>query len=207
MQSDKFDIVLIAAGLSSRMGGVQKVLHTIGGHTLLYYSLTSALLSGDAVLVTGHNSKEVEKEAHRIRDSRDFKNNLTIVYNRDYEKGQYSSTICGIEALNGKQNFALSLGDMPFIRQSDYTNLNAELKNFDALRPFIDESPAHPVFFKSDMREFFMNHKDEKSVRNLLENYKNVLKIKNLEYTENKKIAVDFDYETDFSRWSAVDWT
>lgn len=189
------------------MGGVQKVLHTIGEHTLLYYSLTSALRSGDVVLVTGHNASDVEKEARCIKDSADFKNNLTIVYNRDYEKGQYSSTICGIEALSMEYPFALSLGDMPFIRQSDYTNLYAELKDFDVLRPFVDESPAHPVFFKSDMREFFMTHRCEKSVRTVLENYKNVLKIRNLVYTENKKIAVDFDYETDFSRWSAVDWT
>lgn len=207
MQSDKIDIVLIAAGLSSRMGGVQKVLHPFCGHTLLYFSLTSALSVGDVVLVTGHNAREVEKEARAIQEMCNSENHLTIVYNSDYEKGQYSSTLSGISKLSGEKAFALSLGDMPFIKMSDYENLHKELEDFDVLRPFVNAHPAHPVFFKGAMKDFFFLHKDEKSVRAMLENCKNVLKIKNFEYTENKKIAVDFDYETDFKRWSAVDWT
>jgi choline kinase len=53
---------ILAAGLSSRFGGLQKALHSVGGTTLLERSIRQ-LLAGGAVsvtVVTGHRRGEVE---------------------------------------------------------------------------------------------------------------------------------------------------
>lgn len=213
--SDSFDIILIAAGLSTRLNGHQKALHNFAGETLLFYSLSSALKTSDVALVVGHEKDKVIKEALRVKEQLDainssnqysLKHNLNIVYNENYKEGQYSSVVCGVKAISGTRPFALSLCDLPFVRSEDYTALFSALGSYDVLRPFIRErgtdvlKPSHPVFFKGTMKEFFLNHENFKSVRSLLEECKGELSINNFEYNANKKMNIDFDYESDFDK-------
>lgn len=207
MESD-FDIILIAAGLSTRLCGKQKVLHKFCGHTLLFYSLSNALRTSNVILVIGHMGEDVKKEALRIRESGKFKNNLKIAYNDDYVKGQYSSIITGIKHLAFNRPFAVSLSDMPFVKQSDYINIYNELEDNSIIRPFVNENPTHPVFFNSTMKEFLLKNDNFNNMREVIDSFQNDLKIKNLNYKENPKMCIDFDKEEDFKLYeNAVDWT
>jgi molybdenum cofactor cytidylyltransferase len=101
--------VVLAAGLSSRMGR-NKLLLEIAGETLLRRAVRTALdASLDPVLVVlGH---EEERARAELRDLR-----CTPVRNPDYSQGMNTSLRAGISALGGGASGAVVLlGDMPFV--------------------------------------------------------------------------------------------
>lgn len=102
--------VILAAGMSSRMGGAKQLLR-LGEHTLLEHVLENVRTSrvGDIVLVLGH-------AAETIRKSIDAKN-LNIVVNDAYREGMGSSLRTGVSALPAEIDAAfIVLADQPFVR-------------------------------------------------------------------------------------------
>jgi molybdenum cofactor cytidylyltransferase len=104
--------VILAAGMSSRMGGAKQLLR-LGEHTLLEHVLENVRTSGvgDIVLVLGH-------AAETIRKSIDAKN-LNIVVNDAYREGMGSSLQTGVSALPAEIDAAfIVLADQPFVQPS-----------------------------------------------------------------------------------------
>ena len=104
--------VILAAGMSSRMGGAKQLLR-LGEHTLLEHVLENVRTSGvaDIVLVLGH-------AAETIRKSIDAKN-LNIVVNDAYREGMGSSLRTGVSALPAEIDAAfIVLADQPFVQPS-----------------------------------------------------------------------------------------
>ena len=102
--------VILAAGMSSRMGGAKQLLR-LGEHTLLEHVLENVRTSGvgDLVLVLGH-------AAETIRKSIDAKN-LNIVVNDAYREGMGSSLRTGVSALPAEIDGAfIVLADQPFVQ-------------------------------------------------------------------------------------------
>ena len=101
--------IVLAAGISSRMGSPKQLL-PFGGKTILQ-SVVDALLSADLdgiVVVLGHRAEAVrESLAGR---------NVRFSLNSDYPKGMLSSVRSGISALPGSADAALiALADQPQI--------------------------------------------------------------------------------------------
>lgn len=195
---DNFNIILLAAGLSSRLGGEQKITKAYRGETLLFYSLTASLNAFDTILVVGHQKESVIRDANRMLQTNKFKHNLNIVYNEHYKDGQYTSIQSGVKNLKDGVNFAIMTGDVPFVLSSDFITLSKELKDYDILRPFVNNTPCHPVFLNYRMRDYILSHNDVKSVRELIEKYKAELKVKNYPYSGNDNLTKDFDYKECF---------
>ena len=94
--SPPFSTVLMAAGLSERMGGSNILLLPLGPGTVISQTIKQVLASEvrDLVLVTGYESEAVEREARRALDSFNKEGRqCRFVYNPAFREGQGTSVI------------------------------------------------------------------------------------------------------------------
>jgi molybdenum cofactor cytidylyltransferase len=104
--------VVLAAGLSSRMGRFKPLL-PFGGRPMVARVVESLAESGGVgpvLVVTGHRSGEVEGAVGRQP--------VRFVFNGDYAVGEMLSSVqAGVRALpKGAAAFVLALGDQPAVR-------------------------------------------------------------------------------------------
>ena len=116
MNPVRVDAVVLAAGLSKRMGSSNKLVQDIAGVSMIGRVVDAALGSdvSEVVVVTGHQAGAIES-ALGARE-------VGLVHNTGFERGMGSSIAAGISALSGDVDAALiCLGDMPHIlsRQLD----------------------------------------------------------------------------------------
>lgn len=112
MTPERIAGVVLAAGLSTRMGQ-NKMLLEVGGRTLVRRAATTALSAGlDPVLVVvGHQSERVRAELSEL--------SCTVVLNPEYASGMNTSLRAGIAALPEDVSAAVVLlGDMPLVDPS-----------------------------------------------------------------------------------------
>ena len=139
--------VVLAAGMSRRMGAANKLLAPIDGAPMVARVVDALLASkADPVLVVlGHEAEEV-REALAGRDVR-------FVENPAYEEGLGASLRAGIEAVDETVDGALvALGDMPWIRSA---HADALIAAFDPAGPATivvpvhDRKRGHPVLWSA----------------------------------------------------------
>ncbi|TPI83238.1 molybdopterin-binding/glycosyltransferase family 2 protein [Mesorhizobium sp. B2-8-9] len=114
----KVDIVLLAAGRSSRMGGPNKLLALFDGEPLVRRTAGRALASKAAatVVVTGHQRERVRSALGGL--------GVTFVDNSDFADGLASSLKAGIAKVAPDAAGALIvLGDMPGVSSKDLDSL------------------------------------------------------------------------------------
>lgn len=109
---DDISAVILAAGLSKRMG-TPKMLLPWGGNTILGQVVLTYARAGvkDVVIVTGGARQAVEGEVLKL--SRDFP--VRSIYNPQHEAGEMLSSLhCGLKAVGGGAVAVLiGLGDQP----------------------------------------------------------------------------------------------
>jgi molybdenum cofactor cytidylyltransferase len=101
--------VVLAAGLSSRMGR-NKLLLEIGGESLVRHAVRTALAASlePVLVVLGYEEERVRAELDGLR--------CTPVRNPDYAVGMNTSLRAGIAAVpSGAAGAVVLLGDMPFV--------------------------------------------------------------------------------------------
>jgi molybdenum cofactor cytidylyltransferase len=146
---DRLGAVILAAGLSSRMGGEQKLTKLLHGKPLLRHSLDTVAGLGlaDALAVTGHARAGVDAV---IAGS-----GIRSVFNPDYASGLGGSIALGIGNLSPVIEGAfVVLGDMPFVTAEDYRRLAdafAAAGGDRICRPCHAGRPGHPVLFPKRM--------------------------------------------------------
>ncbi len=109
MTGDSVAGVVLAAGLSSRMGS-NKMLIELGGQTLVRRAVSTAVAAGldPVVVVVGHDSERVRHELSGLR--------CTAVFNPEYVRGIHASLRAGLAALPADAGAAVVLlGDMPLV--------------------------------------------------------------------------------------------
>lgn len=126
--------VVLAAGRSSRMGTLNKLLAPLDGKPMLCHVVEAALAAGlaDVVVVTGHMREQVEAALRGLP--------VRFVHNPDYREGLASSLKAGVAALSRDIDGAfIILGDMPRIRADHLRRLA------DAFDPAAGRSIVVPV--------------------------------------------------------------
>ncbi|WP_108660884.1 NTP transferase domain-containing protein [Acuticoccus kandeliae] len=120
--------IVLAAGRSTRMGAVNKLLEEVGGVAMVRRVAEAALASraDPVVVVTGHDADRV-KEALAGLD-------VAFAHNVDYPDGLSTSLRAGLGALPASTDAAIILlGDMPLIRPQDIDRVLAALGRNGAL--------------------------------------------------------------------------
>ncbi|RWM76250.1 MAG: 4-diphosphocytidyl-2C-methyl-D-erythritol kinase [Mesorhizobium sp.] len=114
----KVDIVLLAAGRSSRMGGPNKLLALFDGKPLVRRTAERALGSkaSGTIVVTGHQRERVRTALSGL--------DVTFADNPDFANGLSSSLKAGIAKVAGDAAGAMIvLGDMPGVASADLDRL------------------------------------------------------------------------------------
>ena len=142
--------VVLAAGRSTRMGAINKLIAEIGGKPLVRIAAEQALASraSPVIVVTGHQHEKVEAALDGLL--------VRFVHNPDYADGLGTSLKAGIAAIPAEADGAVvCLGDMP---QVDSALIDRLIAAFDPERgalvvvPSINGRRGNPVLWS---RRFF----------------------------------------------------
>jgi len=193
--------ILLAAGLSSRMNGENKLIKEINGKPLILHAIKNLLGStvNEIVVVLGFEKEIVENIIEKNKK-------IKFVFNKDYKKGVSSSIKIGLSNISSKcESFFICLGDMPNVNQNIYNkmiktkfNYNKKLKpNFrkEILIPTFGGINGNPILFSKYMKPKLMGIKGDEGAKELIKLYKN--KSINIPI-KNSGITLDFDNNDDF---------
>ena len=134
-------VVLLAAGLSSRMGR-NKLLLPYNNKTVIEATLSAVLpLAERVIAVTGNMREEMERVLAPYP--------VETVCNPDYEKGQLSSTLTGLGKVED-DDFAILPSDLPLLTKEDVENLLRGLEESSIVRPVYNGIPGHPVCYRKE---------------------------------------------------------
>lgn len=117
MTASNFDVILLAAGLSERIGPSNKLLLDWGGEPLIRRSAGLYCDLGMSVtVIVGHQASAVRAALEGLP--------LTTVLNANFATGQQSSIRAGLSAvkLTGK-GLLMALGDLPLLKKEDIAGL------------------------------------------------------------------------------------
>lgn len=112
--------VVLAAGLSRRMGRANKLLAELDGKPLLCHAADALADAGFTRLhiITGHQAEAVEDalREHMLNRQETCRPILHFIFNPEYATGLASSIAKAADALAERdENLLVCLGDMPFI--------------------------------------------------------------------------------------------
>lgn len=144
----KMDAIILAAGLSERMGR-NKLLLPFHGRTVLNAVIERALPFADRIIVvTGHEREAIEGS---ISSSK-----VLFAYNESYRLGQKSSVLRGI--IETEEEFFILPGDLPMVMESDIEKTLLLLSKKRPARCFYNALPAHPVAFRKEDRDKLLSY-------------------------------------------------
>jgi molybdenum cofactor cytidylyltransferase len=161
--------VVLAAGRSTRMGAVNKMLAEIGGKPLVRIAAEQAIASRaqPVIVVTGHEREKVDATLKGLP--------VRLVHNPDFSQGLGSSLKAGIAAVPAESDAAIvCLGDMP---QVDAALIDRLIAAFDPERgalvvvPSIDGRRGNPVVWSRRFFHDLMSIQGDVGARHLIGNY------------------------------------
>lgn len=139
MQNSKdLAVVILAAGISSRLGNLTKQLLVYKNETLLKIAVKKALeISKDVFVVLGHEKEKCEKEL------KDF--DVNIIYNPNYKKGMGSTLSLGIKHTKEFNYTMVMLCDQPFIPISHFQALKKNIQNENIIASLYEKNKSSKV--------------------------------------------------------------
>lgn len=198
------NIVMLAAGLSERMGEANKMLIDCNGISVACRSCINALEylntlneNSRLIVVSGYDRTGLEKSLEPCRKFISEKGEylqMIVTYNPHFKYGQFTSAKAGVSQIPDGEFFFISLADMPFIRADHYSLLRQELKSNDCIRPVFENSPGHPVLCSPQLKKTVLAYPDNAKFTDVISNYK----IKKLEISDCSVIR-DIDTPQDLA--------
>jgi molybdenum cofactor cytidylyltransferase len=190
--------IFLAAGLSSRMEGENKLLMTLNGKTILQLTLESILASEvrEVIVVVGHQQENVRETIERNKYP------VRIVENGYYKSGMTSSIQAGIRhASEFCEGYIICMGDMPLLETRHYNSVILGFRKSFIFQkdciiiPFFDGRRGNPVIFSSVYKSELLAHKKPEGLKEVIEKYpEKVSKIP----METKIRILDIDKKEDY---------
>lgn len=180
--------LILAAGASSRMGSPKPLLKT-GGKTLLEDQVRRMSAAGieNTFVVIGCGAEEIKDRHKNLK--------VTWVENRDWEKGKFSSVLCGISSVIASEMKQSGVGSRLLrftrndIRGILLLPVDTVLVPPEVMKQIIDEGVktgrniiptfdgrgGHPVFLTQILaKEIAANHKEDERLDHVLNGSNNV---------------------------------
>ncbi len=187
----KIRAVVLAAGLSKRMGHRNKMLHPVDGQPLLVHVVQSLLQStiDEIIVITGHQHNRVEEilPHHPL---------VRIAKNEHFRLGMSTSIKKGLEEVeDGDLGCLICLGDMPYLRGADYhiiiESARKKMAHHLIIKPTFKGASGHPIFFGSRFFRALLNLPDnDQGARSIID--QNLQSLRTLEMP-NDHILCDVD--------------
>ncbi len=185
-------LIVLAAGLSRRMGGPNKLLQPYRGKRLLAHALkiAGAFDFIDRIAVTGRDAAEVQA----LAGAYDFR----CVHNPHFAEGLGGSIAAAARALNPEAGGVfIALGDMPDIGGEVYRALAENFAHRAILAPLHKGLRGHPVLFCASYITELSALSGDEGARSLLRRH--ALRLTEVE-TANPGVLRDLDTQEDFDR-------
>ena len=165
MAAPRIAAVVLAAGLSSRMGS-NKLLSDLNGRALIKHTVERLQVAAidEVIVVTGHQADEVKAAlaGHKLR----------FVHNADYAQGLSTSIKAGIAAVDGYDAAFVCLGDMPLIEAADLNRMIAAFKADEGrslVAPVLGRKLGNPVLWGQEHFADLMALTGDRGARSLIE--------------------------------------
>jgi molybdenum cofactor cytidylyltransferase len=161
--------VLLAAGRSSRMGPVNKLLIPIIGKPMVIHARDALVQAdiGPIIAVTGHMADEIAAALTHDR--------LSLTVNPDFAQGLSTSLRTGLNALPADLDGVLiALGDMPAITAQDINRMIAAFDPADGRRIVIATDRGkrgNPVLFDMAFKDDLLSIQGDMGARHLINRY------------------------------------
>ncbi|MEZ4829879.1 MAG: nucleotidyltransferase family protein [Bacteroidia bacterium] len=161
--------IVLAAGLSRRMGEENKLLLPFRGQALISRILGEVVDAGvgEVIAVTGFEPQKVRAAAQNSQ--------VRWVHNQDYINGMTTSIQAGVAASSTEtEGFMICLGDQPLITASEYrdiaTMFSEQKKNRERYIqvPVFEGKRGNPVIFSSTFREEILAHSEMEGCREII---------------------------------------
>ncbi len=183
--------VVLAAGLSTRMGG-QKCLLPVEARPMVQRVVDAALASAAAevVVVLGHEAVLV-RETLRGRP-------VAMVVNPRYAEGMSTSLQAGIQAVAGECEAALFLlGDQPFVTPELLDRLIARFAadRSSVVRPTVGGRPANPVLVCASLFPDLLAQRGDVGGREVVSRHSSEV---SLVAVDDARLVMDIDTAADY---------
>jgi len=163
--------VIAAAGLSSRMGPVNKMLLAYRSSTVAAHTVRRILDAGlhEVIVVAGHEADEVSEALAGLP--------VKVVVNEQYEKGLSSSLRAGVAAADGN-GYMLCLADMVRIESGEYRQLAEAFEKQVQQDPRVICLPRYrgergnPVIFSSFYRNELLAQVEGEGFRSVVQRHR-----------------------------------
>lgn len=185
-----YSAIILAAGYSSRMGTF-KPLMDIYGKTAIERDIDLFHSCGiqDIIVVTGHLNELIESKCN---------DRCKIVFNKDYDKGMYSSVKAGALALSKyTEAFFILPADIPSVKSHTIKKMMESYEKLDKgiLFPIFSEEKGHPVLISSYFLEEILKSNPKEGLKEILNCEINCW---NFEKVADRGILLDMDTREDF---------
>ncbi len=144
----RVEVVLLAAGSSTRMRGPNKLMARLDGVPLVCRALETLRDAGLAspIVVLGHDAKRIAG----LLETCDAARGARLIEHHGHASGQQGSVVAGLAAVDPEASAVMIMpADMPLLRASDLLALIAAFDARDAgceaLVPFLGELRGNPV--------------------------------------------------------------
>ncbi|MBY6196321.1 molybdenum cofactor cytidylyltransferase [Vibrio hangzhouensis] len=157
---NNIDCIIPAAGLSSRMG-CWKLMLPYNSSTILEQSIRNALsFCSRVILVVGHREEELIRQYSHW-------DNVTVIRNKNYKNGMFSSIQTGIHEVN-TEYFFICHGDMPCVSGLIYQSLYHHRFN-GTVFPGNKLRTGHPVLIHKATFDHLYRMNEAKSMKSILQ--------------------------------------
>lgn len=106
--------IILAAGLSQRMGTINKLLIPINGKPMIHHTVEQYIQAGihQIIVVVGHQQERIRAALKGL--------NIEIIFNANFHNGQITSIRCGLTAISSQaQAVLVGLSDQPLLTAND----------------------------------------------------------------------------------------
>jgi CTP:molybdopterin cytidylyltransferase MocA len=170
MENNKICGVILAAGMSTRMGTFKPLL-PLKGKTVIENTIDSMLSGGadSVVIVVGYRGEElVDLIDRKYKDK--YRDRIVVAWNYKYETTDmlYSLQI-GVRSLPECEGFFLLPGDMPLISTSTFIKVLEKWKvgGYDVVFPTLDGHRKHPPLVSNRLIPEILDFHGEGGVREI----------------------------------------
>ena len=196
-------IIILAAGLSSRMGDKNKLLLPFQGKTILETTISNILSAniGEVIVVVGHEAKKVRNKLKNYPLPLESGCSISIIENVDFQKGMTTSIQKGILAAANTEGYMICLSDMVLIQPEEYRYLAQQFFDFHKndekviVQPIFKEKRGNPVIFSSFYKKNILETTDTEGCRSVVQAHKKHVKL--VEMPTNH-VLQDVDIQADY---------
>ena len=148
MNNTKIYGLIIAAGLSGRMGEFKPLLKYEGKSFLQNITLKLDRVCSKIIIVTGHNADQIEENISQINLQHECK----LIFNPDFKEGMFTSLQKGLRNIGECDWVLYHFVDQPTLPESFYSEFVEQIENsYDWVQPRYNGRNGHPIIINKSI--------------------------------------------------------